>query len=99
MLSPLSISWQITVGLVTGLLIGLPFFGGLWWTTKSVLTSQNPALLMLSSLLLRMSLLAVALFVLAPAGPVCMIAATVGLLIVRYAFVFWSDSIETGVRL
>ena len=38
-----------------GLLLGLVFYGGLWWTIRKGLHSSRPALLFLSSAVLRMS--------------------------------------------
>lgn len=40
---------------VAGVLLGAMFFGGLWWTVRKGLTSNNPALWFLVSPLLRMS--------------------------------------------
>ena len=40
-------------GLGVGFLLGLVFFGGLWWTVRRGLTARRPALLFLSSLALR----------------------------------------------
>jgi F1F0 ATPase subunit 2 len=37
----------------TGVLLGVLFFGGLWWTVRRGLASKRPALWFLSSLLLR----------------------------------------------
>jgi F1F0 ATPase subunit 2 len=39
-----------------GLVLGAIFFGGLWWTVRSAIFSQWPALWFLSSLLLRTSI-------------------------------------------
>jgi len=39
--------------LVGGLLLGAIFFGGLWWTVRNGVSSKQPALLFLGSLLLR----------------------------------------------
>jgi F1F0 ATPase subunit 2 len=41
--------------LAAGLLLGLFFFGGLWWTVVRGVSSRQPALWFLGSLLLRMS--------------------------------------------
>ncbi|MHB1398217.1 MAG: N-ATPase subunit AtpR [Trichloromonadaceae bacterium] len=42
--------------LVTGVLLGGMFFGGLWWTIRKGVSSQRPALWFFGSLLLRMSI-------------------------------------------
>jgi F1F0 ATPase subunit 2 len=39
--------------LLAGAVLGLLFFGGLWWTVRRGLCSRQPALLFLGSLLLR----------------------------------------------
>ncbi len=39
--------------LLTGVLLGAFFFGGLWWTVQQGLTSEWPAVWFLSSLLVR----------------------------------------------
>lgn len=39
--------------LVTGLLLGTIFFGGLWWTVRKGVTSKRPALLFMCSMLFR----------------------------------------------
>ena len=41
---------------IAGLLFGAIFFGGLWWTIRNGLTSQQPVLWFFGSLVLRMSI-------------------------------------------
>ena len=50
-------SERLTLILVTGagFVLGICFFGSLWWTIQRALTSKRPALLFLVSLLLRIS--------------------------------------------
>ena len=42
--------------LVTGMLLGMIFFGGLWWTVRKGLSSIQPATWFIGSLLLRTSM-------------------------------------------
>jgi F1F0 ATPase subunit 2 len=42
---------------LAGFLLGLFFFGVLWWTTKRGLRSKSPALWFLGSLFIRMSII------------------------------------------
>jgi len=42
--------------LVAGVLLGVIFFGGLWWTVHKGVSSQSPAIWFFGSLLLRMSI-------------------------------------------
>jgi len=43
----------VVLALLAGVLLGLFFFGGLWWTIRRSLCSEQPALWFLGSLLLR----------------------------------------------
>ena len=45
--------FMIMPALVTGMLLGTMFFGGLWWTIRKGLVSTQPALWFIVSLLLR----------------------------------------------
>jgi F1F0 ATPase subunit 2 len=47
---------RLAPALVTGVLLGAMFFGGLWWTVRKGVASQRTALWFLGSLLLRMSI-------------------------------------------
>ena len=47
---------RLVLALVTGLLLGAIFFGGLWWTVRKGFSSRQPALWFCGSLLLRTSI-------------------------------------------
>ena len=47
---------NLALALVTGVLLGAIFFGGLWWTVRKSISSKQPAFLFLGSLLLRTSI-------------------------------------------
>jgi len=47
---------KIAAAIFAGTLLGLFFFGGLWWTVRRVVVSSNPALFLFVSLLLRVVL-------------------------------------------
>jgi F1F0 ATPase subunit 2 len=42
--------------LVTGVLLGAMFFGGLWWTVQKAVASKRPAFWFFGSMLLRTSI-------------------------------------------
>ena len=44
---------SLALAFVTGVLLGAMFFGGLWWTVRKGLSSDQPAIWFLGSLLLR----------------------------------------------
>ena len=46
---------SLLLSFVAGLLFGVVFYGGLWWTIRKGLSSPRPALLFLGSAVLRMS--------------------------------------------
>jgi F1F0 ATPase subunit 2 len=47
---------SLTLAMVTGLLLGVMFFGGLWWTVRKGFSSKQPGLWFFASLMLRMSI-------------------------------------------
>ena len=44
---------SLAPAMVTGVLLGVIFFGGLWWTVRKGFSSKQPALWFFGSLLLR----------------------------------------------
>ena len=46
----------LALALVAGLVLGTIFFGGLWWTVRNGISSKQPALWFLGSMLVRMSI-------------------------------------------
>ena len=46
----------LALALVAGQVLGAIFFGGLWWTVRKCVSSKNPALWFLGSMLVRMSI-------------------------------------------
>jgi F1F0 ATPase subunit 2 len=46
--------WFLAPPLAAGLLLGVFFFGGLWWTVSRGASARRPALWFLGSLLVRM---------------------------------------------
>jgi F1F0 ATPase subunit 2 len=47
---------SLVLALVTGVLLGAIFFGGLWWTVRKGVSSKRAALWFFGSLLLRTSI-------------------------------------------
>ena len=47
---------SLALALMTGLLLGAIFFGGLWWTIQRGISSKRSSLWFLGSLLLRLSI-------------------------------------------
>jgi len=53
----------LLLALVTGVLLGLIFFGGLWWTVQKGFASKQPVLWFFGSLLLRTGLVLAGFYV------------------------------------
>lgn len=48
---------SLAPALAAGVLLGVIFFGGLWWTVRKCVSNERPALWFLGSLLLRTSII------------------------------------------
>ena len=55
----------LVLALVTGVLLGTLFFGGLWWTVRKGVSSKQPAFWFFGSLLLRTSIVLVGFYFIA----------------------------------
>jgi F1F0 ATPase subunit 2 len=73
----------LSLALLTGVCLGLFYFGGLWWTVEKGLTAQNPAVLFLASLLVRTAIVLVGFYFLARDHWSGLVAAFVGFLVAR----------------
>lgn len=74
---------SITVGLVIGAAVGLQFFGGLWWTAQRLVAGRHPARLLLTSFVIRISLLGIGLYAASRLGAAAVLAAGAAALAVR----------------
>ncbi len=63
----MNISLELLMAIITGLVTGVIFFGGLWWTVQRGLQSTRPAMVFLASFVVRAGL-AMAGFYFAGAG-------------------------------
>jgi F1F0 ATPase subunit 2 len=69
---------------IAGLALGAVFFGGLWWTLRKSLQSPRPALWLLGSLLVRMSLVLVGLYLISGGQWERLLAGLVGVIGARF---------------
>jgi F1F0 ATPase subunit 2 len=79
----------IALSLASGLALGAFFFGGLWWTVSRLPTFERPALVMVSSLLLRTAVTVSGFFLVSSGhGPrllVCLAGFALARLVSRWA--------------
>jgi F1F0 ATPase subunit 2 len=71
------------LGLFAGLLLGVIFYGGLWWTVRSIVSSNRPSFWLIGSFLLR-AVIAVSGFYLVSQGNwQSLLACLLGFLVAR----------------
>lgn len=88
--------WPTWLGvLLAGWIVGLLFYGSLWWTTSKILHSQHPVLWMLSGFVLRMALALSALYWLTDAHWERLLICVGGFLIARPLVIRLSARWET----
>jgi F1F0 ATPase subunit 2 len=68
---------------LAGGLLGVIFFGGLWWTVRRGIASSRPALWFLGSLLLRMSIVLAGFYFVSGGQWKRLVACLVGFVIAR----------------
>ena len=79
----------LALALLAGALLGVLFFGGLWWTVQKGLASETPALWFLGSLVLRTGLTLSGFYLIAQGDWSRFVACVLGFLIARVIVVRW----------
>jgi len=69
---------------ITGLALGMLFFGGLWLTVKKLFTSKTPALLFLGSFIFRTGVTLVGFYYIVQGSWQRLVICLVGFVIARY---------------
>jgi F1F0 ATPase subunit 2 len=75
--------------LATGMLLGIIFFGGLWWTVQKGLVSAHPALWFLSSLLLRTAITVTGFYLISAGNWQKLLACLLGFILVRLVMMYF----------
>ena len=73
----------LTLAFVAGALLGAFFFGGLWWTVQKAISSEQPAIWFLGSLLLRTCLILTGFYLVAQGHWSRLVACLLGFLVAR----------------
>jgi F1F0 ATPase subunit 2 len=79
----LSDSLALALAFLAGALLGVVFFGGLWWTVQKGIESETPARWFFGSLLLRTSLILAGFYVAAQGHWSRLAACLLGFMIAR----------------
>ena len=75
---------SLVLALVTGILLGAIFFGGLWWTVRHGVSSKHPALWFLGSMVVRMSIVLAGFYFVGHGDWQRLAACLVGFIIARF---------------
>ena len=78
-------AFGLVLALVTGVLLGATFFGGLWWTVRRGASSKHPALWFICSLLLRMSVVLTGFYFVSAGHWDRVLACLLGFVVTRFA--------------
>jgi len=73
----------VGLALLTGILLGVVFFAGLWWTVRQLGSSRHVALLFFFSMLLRTSLVIVGFYFILGDDWQRLLAGLLGFMVVR----------------
>jgi len=76
---------ELLLAATLGLMLGVLFFGGLWWTIRKALSSRQPALWFLGSLLLRLGTVLVGFYVVSGSHWERLLACLLGFIVARAA--------------
>jgi F1F0 ATPase subunit 2 len=77
--------WTLAPALGAGCLLGIVFYGGLWWTVRKGMSSVHPALWFFSSFWLRLGIALAGFYVVANGDWKRMLACLAGFIIARVA--------------
>ena len=74
----------LVLALVTGVMLGAMFFGGLWWTVRKGVSSEQPALWFFGSMLLRTSAVLAVFYIIARGHWERLLVCLLGFIIARF---------------
>lgn len=89
----------LVLALVTGVLLGVMFFAGLWWTVRKGVSSERPALWFLGSLLLRTIITLTGFYFVARGDWQRLLMCLLGFVIARPIVTRLTRPVETSTRL
>lgn len=79
---------------VAGAALGVLFFGGLWLTVKKSIHAKIPALWILSSFLLRISITMIGFYLIGGDNWQHLLTALLGFIVARYAVLYFTKKID-----
>ena len=77
---------------IVGLVLGIIFFGGLWFTVRKLVTSKIPALWFLASFFLRVSITLIGFYYISSGSWQRLLVCVAGFITARYSVVYFTKS-------
>ncbi len=85
---------DLILALLTGALLGVFFFAGLWWTVRQLGSSRHVALLFILSMLLRTTVVVLGFYYILDDNWQHLLAALIGFIIIRMLATRFSHIME-----
>lgn len=82
---------QLALVLLAGLLLGVLFFGGLWWTVLKGVSAKQPALWFVTSLLLRTALVLAGFYFVSDTDWKRLLLCLLGFIVARFIVIRLTD--------
>jgi F1F0 ATPase subunit 2 len=79
---------------IVGLLLGVLFFGGLWFTVKKIISSKTPGLLMVGSFILRITIVLAGFYFIGLGDWKKLIACLTGFMVARFTVIYLTKSVD-----
>ena len=79
-----------------GVLLGVGFFGGLWWTVRHSLASPHSASWLVSSFVLRMSISVAGFYLISNGRWERLLACLLGFIVARFGVLWFSGTLVEG---
>lgn len=85
---------SMIVALVTGIVLGVFFFGGLWFTVKKAVVSKIPALWIFLSFILRISITLLGFYIIGVKNWQHLLLCLLGFIAARFAVIHFTKALD-----
>ncbi len=80
--------------IIIGILLGIVFFGGLWYTVKKIRVAKMPALWVLGSFIIRVSIVMLGFYLIGSSDWEKLILCLIGFIMARFLVIHFTKSID-----
>ncbi|MDQ2721055.1 MAG: ATP synthase subunit I [Bacteroidota bacterium] len=84
----------IILAFVAGIALGIIFFGGLWFTVKKIVTAKIPALWVLGSFIIRVSIVLFGLYFISSGSWQLLVLCLIGFIAARFIVIYFTKAID-----